>query len=88
MTVRNHLDDDVNTKKLHETIAKHSGADSSIRKLDLAILSAVHDFATTIATEFADGRLPPLTSIICNAYYWNLAGDVGTTVDGYERFSW
>ena len=69
LTVRNILDDDVNTKKLRETLTKYPEADTSIRKLDLANLSAVHDFASTIAAEVADGSLPPLTSIVCNAYY-------------------
>lgn len=85
LTVRNILDDDVNTKRLREILAQYPEADTSIRKLDLANLSAVHDFASTVAAEVADGSLPPLTSIVCNAYYWNLAGDAETTVDGYEK---
>lgn len=85
LTVRNILDDDANTKKLRETLLKYSGAGTSIRKLDLANLSAVHDFASTIAAEIADGSLPPLASIVCNAYYWNLVGEAETTVDGYEK---
>ncbi|KKA18215.1 Short-chain dehydrogenase [Rasamsonia emersonii CBS 393.64] len=33
-----------------------------------------------------DGKLPPLASIVCNAYYWNLAGsEVERTPDGYEK---
>lgn len=85
LTVRNTLDADVNTKKLHETLKLYPDSKTSIRKLDLADLSAVHDFASRIATEIADGTLPPLASIVCNAYYWNLASDAETTVDGYEK---
>ena len=70
LTVRDSSNSDTNTKKLFATLAEYSNAKASIRKLDLARLSSVHDFASTIATEITDGRLPPLTSIICNAYYW------------------
>lgn len=64
---------------------QHPQADVSIRKLDLADISAVHDFANTVAAEIADGKLPPLASIVCNAYYWNLVDDAEFTVDGYEK---
>jgi NAD(P)-dependent dehydrogenase (short-subunit alcohol dehydrogenase family) len=57
----------------------------SIRKLDLSDLSAVHGFATSIASEIQAGTLPPLASIICNAYYWNLRSAPETTTDGLER---
>lgn len=85
LTVRNASDTDVNTKKLRNTIAQYSRAKTSIRELDLASLPAVHDFASTVTTEITDGKLPPLASIICNAYYWNLARDLEVTGDGYEK---
>ncbi len=85
LTVRNASNADVNTKKLREVLKQYPHANSLIRELDLANLSAVHDFATAVAAEVADGTLPPLASIVCNAYYWNLAGDVQTTVDGHEK---
>lgn len=85
LTVRNTLNADVNTEKLRETLTQYPDAKTSIRKLDLADLSAVHDFASTVAAEIAHGKLPPLASIICNAHYWNLAGDADITVDGYEK---
>ena len=85
LTVRNTLDADVNTKKLRETVQQYPSAKTSIRALDLANLSAVHDFASTIIDEIANGKLPPLTSIVCNAYYWNLASGLETTIDGYEK---
>ncbi|KAL4880726.1 hypothetical protein BJY04DRAFT_218883 [Aspergillus karnatakaensis] len=56
-----------------------------IHKLDLADLSAVSAFATTIATDIQSGKLPPLTSIICNAYHWNLRGAPESTADGHEK---
>ncbi len=85
LTVRNASDIDVNTKKLRDTVAQFSNAKTSIRELDLANLSAVHDFASTIAGEIAGGGLPPLISIVCNAYYWNLAGDAEVTGDSYDK---
>ena len=85
LTVRNTSDHDVHTKKLRGLLEQYPNVKSSIRELDLAKLSAVHDFATAIAAEIVDGKLPPLISIVCNAYYWNLNGSVETTVDGYEK---
>ncbi|KAL3468135.1 NAD(P)-binding protein [Aspergillus heterothallicus] len=57
----------------------------SIRKLDLSDLSAVHEFATEIADEIKAGMLPPLSSIVCNAYCWNLRSAPKVTGDGFER---
>ncbi len=85
LTVRNSSDNDTNTKKLRTTIAQHPSAKTSIRELDLANLPAVHDFASSIAAEIAQDRLPPLASIVCNAYYWNLSGSAESTKDGYEK---
>lgn len=84
LTVRNTSDADGNTKKLRKKISKYPGANVSIRELDLARLSAVHDFAITVTAEIKDGKLPPLSSIICIAHHWNLVGGVETTEDGYE----
>ena len=85
LTVRDTQDADINTRKLRETLKRYPDAKASIRKLDLSNLSAVHDFANTLAAEIADGGLPPLASIVCNAYYWNLVGSIEVTVDGYEK---
>jgi NAD(P)-dependent dehydrogenase (short-subunit alcohol dehydrogenase family) len=87
LTVRNTSDNDVNTKRLRETLPQYQGAGSriSIRQLDLSNLSAVHEFARTIASEVANGKLPPLAGIVCNAFYWNLTGDAELTGDGYDK---
>lgn len=74
LTVRDIQNHDVNTKKLRETLTKYPGATTSIRRLDLANLSAVHDSVSRVAAEVENGSLPPLTSIIGNAYHWNLVG--------------
>ncbi|KAI9737227.1 MAG: hypothetical protein M1818_005759 [Claussenomyces sp. TS43310] len=85
LTVRDASETDVNTEKLRDTVAQYPNAQTSVREVDLASLSAVHDFASTIATEIADGRLPPLASIVCNAFYWNLTRDAELTGDGFEK---
>ena len=85
LTVRNIMDSDINTKNLRATIANYPKANATIYQLDLADLSAVKEFADNIAKQITNGDLPPLTSLVCNAYYWNLVGGVQTTKDGYEK---
>ena len=85
LTVRNTSAEDVNTKRLQETIARHPGAKASIHRLDLASLDSVANFAKTISTDIASGKYPQLTSIVCNAYHWNLVSDPEFTKDGFEK---
>ncbi|KAH8602950.1 hypothetical protein B0O99DRAFT_16673 [Bisporella sp. PMI_857] len=84
LTIRKSSDTDVSTKNLLDTIARFPDAKVSIRHLDLSSLAEVHEFADNIASEIADGSLLPLTSIICNASYWNFLG-MELTEDGYEK---
>ncbi|KAL4751915.1 hypothetical protein BDW72DRAFT_202661 [Aspergillus terricola var. indicus] len=74
------------TARKEQTLSQYTG-NRKVRthKLDLADLSAVHAFADTIAADIQAGKIPPLTSIICNAYYWNLRTAVELTGDGYEK---
>ena len=85
LTVRNTADSDVNTKRLRATIAKYPNASVSIHQLDLASLSAVNEFANNIAEKIQQGSLPPIASLICNAYHWNLVDGIELTEDGYEK---
>ena len=86
LTVRNASDTDINTEKLREIIARFPNVKSSIRELDLASLAAVHDFASSLTSEIEAGKLAPLASIVCNAYYWNMVRDMElTSADGYEK---
>ncbi|KAI4103833.1 MAG: hypothetical protein L6R37_003637 [Teloschistes peruensis] len=64
---------------------RSSFAKTSIHVLDLANRSAVHEFADSIIDKIQNGSLPPLVGIVCNAYYWNLAGPIEMTQDGYEK---
>jgi NAD(P)-dependent dehydrogenase (short-subunit alcohol dehydrogenase family) len=82
-TVRNDSDEDANTRKLREAVAGNKNA--SIRKLDLASLSAVRQFADEIRSEIASGQLPPLHAVIWNAMCWTLLGGLKLSADGYER---
>jgi NAD(P)-dependent dehydrogenase (short-subunit alcohol dehydrogenase family) len=85
LTVRDTSDSDVNTKLLKEVISEYPDARFCIRALDLSDLAAVHAFAKTLADEVSRGKVPRLESIICNAFYWNLASEKEMTSDGYEK---
>lgn len=85
LTVRNPSGEDANTSALKATVDEFQGAKVSIRKLDLASLAEVNSFAKTLADEISRGELPPLESIICNAFYWNLTTPLETTADGFEK---
>ncbi|KAF4592235.1 NAD(P)-binding protein [Ophiocordyceps camponoti-floridani] len=84
LTVRNAAVDDVNTQALRRLVARRQEG-VYIRELDLSRLERVRDFAREVEADIARGRLPPLASIVCNAYYWNLVGPVEMTVDGFEK---
>lgn len=75
---------DTNTRRLQEISAPFKDC-VFIRSLDLADLSAVHSFAHSLAAEIASGTVPPLSSIICNAFYWNLSGPPELSIDGFEK---
>lgn len=85
LTVRDASDADVHTQKLRSILAQYPNATTIVRELDLASLSAVHSFTNATAKDIAEGRLPPLAGIVCNAYYWNLTRDAEFTGDGYEK---
>lgn len=84
LTVRNASASDANTRRLQDITAPFKDR-VSIRSLDLADLSAVHSFAHSLAGEIASGTVPPLSSIICNAFYWNLTGPPELSTDGFEK---
>ncbi|KJZ71632.1 hypothetical protein HIM_08944 [Hirsutella minnesotensis 3608] len=56
-----------------------------LRELNLGQLDAVFAFADFVDGEIARGALPPLTSIVCNAFYWNLVRPLEMTRDGFEK---
>ncbi|KAI0451746.1 hypothetical protein F5B21DRAFT_506939 [Xylaria acuta] len=85
LTVRNTSDSDINTKRLREIVNKFPDSRVSIRKLDLASSEAVSAFASTIAADVLQGKLPPLAAIVCNAFHWNMITDPELTEDGLEK---
>jgi NAD(P)-dependent dehydrogenase (short-subunit alcohol dehydrogenase family) len=92
LTVRDASDRDQNTVALRNIIAEHSRANPSfeksqvsIRQLDHSHLDAVHQFAHGVSQEIANGDLPRLVSIVCNAYSWNLSRPLEKTGDGFEK---
>ncbi|KAI1661765.1 putative short-chain dehydrogenase [Daldinia decipiens] len=76
---------DSNTQNLRQVIARYPDAKTSIYQVDLANLSAVHEFASKISKAVETGEYPALKSIICCAAYWNLVGDSELTTDGYDK---
>ncbi|KAF2238880.1 NAD(P)-binding protein [Viridothelium virens] len=85
LTVRNLSATDTNTEKLRQIISHFPEKSALLRQLDLADLTAVHNFADSIAADVTAARLPALAGIVCNAYYWNLNGPVELTSDGFEK---
>ncbi|KAI1746058.1 hypothetical protein F4680DRAFT_9054 [Xylaria scruposa] len=85
LTVRNTSDSDINTRRLREVTTRSPNSRVSIRKLDLASLEAVKEFAITISAEIMREKLPPLTAIVCNAFHWNMVADPELTEDGLEK---
>ena len=84
LTLHHAEDTDDRTKRLREVISKHPNAKVMIHQLDLASLSQVREFASTISSEITKGHLPPMVAIVCIAYYWNLVGAPELTEDGYD----
>ncbi|KAF3001700.1 hypothetical protein E8E14_000004, partial [Neopestalotiopsis sp. 37M] len=85
LTVRNTTDGDENTQLLRSTIERFPSSNVSVHQLDLTDLSAVHRFADELIAGIDDSRYPPIRSIICNAFYWNMVTAGELTRDGYEK---
>lgn len=85
LTVRNTTAADPNTAKLLHVIAKYATAKVSLRQLDLANISQVHSFITTVQDEIKSTKLPPLKAFIANAYWWTLINEAQITEEGIEK---
>ncbi|KAJ5273659.1 Short-chain dehydrogenase [Penicillium angulare] len=84
LTIRDPDTPSPHTDKLRAVIAPFQDR-VSIRAADLSNLASVRSLTSAITAEIKAGSLPPLTSIICNAYYWNLNVAAELTVDGFEK---
>ncbi|KAF1964297.1 hypothetical protein BU23DRAFT_594212 [Bimuria novae-zelandiae CBS 107.79] len=62
LTVRSAASTDANTNTLRATISRFPASKASIHEVDLADLSAVHNFTTFVSSSIAQGELPPLQS--------------------------
>jgi NAD(P)-dependent dehydrogenase (short-subunit alcohol dehydrogenase family) len=85
LTVRSTAGKDVNTSNLRRVIAKYPNAKVLLHELDLGDLTAVNRFTTTLKTDIKTGKYPPLKTIICNAFYWNLIAAPELTIDGFDK---
>jgi hypothetical protein len=45
----------------------------------------VHEFTGQVASDIKAGNYPPFSTIICNAFSWNLLGNIELTGDGYAQ---
>ncbi|RYP60050.1 hypothetical protein DL770_010073 [Monosporascus sp. CRB-9-2] len=85
LTVRNAMDVDVCTRRLHDVISRFPDAKAITYQVDLGRLSAVYDFASTVTKGVETNQFPRLAGIACNAFYWNLVGRPDMTADGFEK---
>ncbi|KAB5570300.1 putative short-chain dehydrogenase [Coniochaeta sp. 2T2.1] len=86
LTVRDASPSDPNTASLRSILSRFPNSKASIHELDLSSLASVHSFASSLASDIAAGKYPPLAAIICNAYTWNLVSPrPDPTVDGYDE---
>ncbi|KAF4963027.1 hypothetical protein FSARC_8937 [Fusarium sarcochroum] len=83
-TVRNPSTSDPNTAKLSKLIASHKTSRAHIQALDLSVLSNVRTFAEETAKRVADGEIPRIKAIVCNAFTSSLTEQCFTS-DGFER---
>jgi NAD(P)-dependent dehydrogenase (short-subunit alcohol dehydrogenase family) len=83
-TVRNtSCEEDANTAKLAKLASEHPNAQVIIDSIDLSSLASVRSFADGISTRISQGKLPPISALVCNAFTWSLNGQKITS-DGYE----
>lgn len=85
LTVRDASSNDKNTNKLRNILLQYPNVSASIHEVDLANLSSVRTFADTITAGVDSQKHPPIASIVCNAYYWNLVADSEITLDGFDK---
>lgn len=78
-TVRNASSDDPNTAYLSSIIPP-----SSIEALDLSSLAAVNTFTAGLSRRIAEGDLPHLKAVVCNAFTMSLKDQIFTS-DGLEQ---
>lgn len=76
--------DDSNTANLAKLLSKYPNAKAYIEGVDLASLADVRSFADKLIGRVSSKELPPITSIICNAFTWSLESGQKFTSDSIE----
>ncbi|KAI1323507.1 NAD(P)-binding protein [Xylariaceae sp. FL0255] len=85
LLVRDAAESDEHTNKLHQILKRHPKTAASIHQVDLSSLPSVHAFVDTIVAGVRRQKYPPLASIVCTAYYWNLVADSEVTANGFDK---
>ncbi|KIA76020.1 hypothetical protein HK57_00637 [Aspergillus ustus] len=84
-TVRNTSpEQDPNTAKLINLIAKHPKADVHVEALDLGSMASVRSYVERLTARVSAKELPRISAIVCNAASWSLGAGQRYTSDGYE----
>ncbi|KAL2783051.1 hypothetical protein BJX66DRAFT_349913 [Aspergillus keveii] len=83
-TVRNPSATDPAMTKLKALIGGYPAAKFHLPQLDLGSLSEVREFSMRLARDIQEGKIPRLSSIICNAFTWSLSGGPKFSADGFE----
>ena len=84
-TVRNPSpDSDQNTGSLMKIVKEHPDANVHIQPLDLGKLADVRSFANKLSDSIAQGELPRVSAIVCNAAAWSLQSGLKFTSDDFE----
>lgn len=84
-TVRNPSPEtDPNTASLMQIVKEHPAAKVHIHALDLGKLADVRSFANKLSGQIAQGELPRISAIVCNAATWSLEAGLRFTSDDLE----
>ncbi|OQV08332.1 hypothetical protein CLAIMM_12627 [Cladophialophora immunda] len=84
-TVRNPSPEaDPNTASLMHFAKEHPAVKVHIHPLDLGSLADVRSFAKKLSSQIAQGELPRISAIVCNAATWSLESGLRFTNDDLE----
>lgn len=88
LTLRNPNSIDQYTQKLQSLISKHASTTTTyIEPLDLGDFSSIRTFTEGINKKVQSGELPPIASLILNAFTWSLSQGLkfAPKAGGYEE---
>ncbi|KAF2650308.1 NAD(P)-binding protein [Lophiostoma macrostomum CBS 122681] len=76
--------EDPNTAKLAQIVAKHPKSRFLVQRLDLGSLDNVRSFTASVSRQVNNGELPRISAIVCNAMTWSLESGQKFTADKLE----